>query len=236
MYPWSPSTTTIQGDIRYTTTRDHRARLLDAAARQITELLTPNHRLPLLFFTSICPQTVRMPKEAPTLLILMMRRRRVERATMREGALGCSLFQNMEDASLLFDIDNVGIQNITIPISMRRTRNTNNTRSCWPVRHLPAHHTRHVSSKTIPRRHQWKLPSTPSSRHSATRIITRSCISSTYTSTAPLYMHTRTCTHLQPSSPASNLPAFCRTALPHAPKQATPDSPNTHPLAHNRQR
>jgi hypothetical protein len=49
--PLSPSTNTIEGDIRHTGTRDHRARLLEAAARQIAELLTPNQRLPLLFFT-----------------------------------------------------------------------------------------------------------------------------------------------------------------------------------------
>jgi hypothetical protein len=42
---------TIEGDIRHTGTRDHRAQLLEAAARQIAELLTPNQRLPLLFFT-----------------------------------------------------------------------------------------------------------------------------------------------------------------------------------------
>jgi hypothetical protein len=179
----------------------------------------------------MCPRTVRMPKEART----YSHGEKKTRKEVHNTRTSPELFPLLEHGRRLtsfadgINIDNAGIKIITNFISTRHTKNTNNTRSCWPIRHSPAHHTHHVSSTTTPRRLQWKLPS---SRHS----MARSYISSTYTSTAPLYMHTRTCTHLQASSPASSLPAPCRTALPHAPKQATPNCPNTHPLAHNRQR
>jgi hypothetical protein len=81
------------------------------------------------------------------------------------------------------NIDNAGIKIITNSISTRHTKNTNNTRSCWPIRHSPAHHTHHVSSTTTPRRLQWKLPS---SRHS----MARSCISSTYIHSSSVHAHT----------------------------------------------
>jgi hypothetical protein len=114
----------------------------------------------------MCPRTVRLPKEART----YSRGEKKTRKEVHNTRTSPELFPLLEHGRRLtsfaddFNIDNnAGIKTITIPISTRHAQNTNNTRSCRSICHLPAHHTHHVSPTTVPRRLQWNLPS---SRHS----------------------------------------------------------------------
>jgi hypothetical protein len=87
----------------------------------------------------MCPRTVRMPKEART----YSHGEKKTRKEVHNTRTSPELFPLLEHGRRLtsfadgINIDNAGIKIITNSISTRHTKNTNNTRSSWPIRHSP---------------------------------------------------------------------------------------------------